>query len=143
MTKGFVISVDALLSAVILFSLLTLAFDTLKQDGTDWQITRTLEILAHQSGEALEVSGTLSSAVILNNTNGVRTFLDGLPYNTCASITVRSSPDSNVNLFTVSKSGCTALLGESVSVSRGFMVASPPDANLYIANISTWLNREV
>lgn len=143
MTKGFVIAVDALLAAVVLFSLLTLAFDTMKQDGTEWQVTRTLEMLAHHTGDALEVSGTLSRAVALNNTNKVREFLDGLPYNSCASVTVRPSPDSNQTIFTVSKSGCSSLLGESVRVTRGFIVASPPDANMYVATVSTWLNREV
>ncbi len=142
MNKGFVISVDALLAAVVLFSLLTLAFDTMKQDGTEWQITRTLELLSYHTGDALETSGVLSRAVTLNNTSEVREFLDALPYNNCASITVRASPDTNVSIFTVSKSGCSSLLGESVSVSRGFIVASPPDANLYVATISTWLNRE-
>lgn len=142
MNKGFVISVDALLSAVVLFALLTLAFDAMKQDGAEWQVTRSLEILAHQSGEALEISGALNRAVVLNNTAGVRAFLDGLPYNSCASVVVRTSPDANTSLFSVSKSGCNSLLGESVSVSRGFIVSSPPDANLYVATISTWLNRE-
>lgn len=141
MNRGFIVSVDALLAAVILFSLLTISFDTLKQDGTNWQISRSLGMLAYKSGESLEMSGALHRAVIINNTNGVRSFLDGLPFNVCASVSVKNDPDSNVSIFSVSKSGCTSLLGESISVQRGFIVANPPDANLYVATITTWINR--
>jgi hypothetical protein len=33
------------------------------------------------------------------------------------------------------------VLGESVSSMRGFIVADPPDANLYVATITMWVNR--
>ena len=143
MKKGFIISVDALLAAVILFSLLTLAFDTLQQDGADWQTQRNLSMLAYKSGETLEISGALSTAVITNNTTQVRTFLDGLPFNICASVSVKSDPDATQKVFLVSKSGCGSIVGELVSASRGFVVASPPDANLYVATVSAWVNREM
>lgn len=142
MKKGFVISVDALLAVVVLFTLLTLSFDALKQDGSDWQVTHSLQRTAHYAGESLEVSGALSAAVGLNDTTRLRAFLDGLPNNTCASVSVKNNPDANQSLFTVSKSGCSSVLGESIRVSRGFMYVSPPDANLYVATLSMWLNRE-
>lgn len=142
MKKGFVISVDALLAVVVLFTLLTLSFDALKQDGSDWQVTHLLQRTAHHAGETLEVSGILSRAVGLNDTTSIRAFLDGLPHNICASVSVKNNPDANQPLFNVSKSGCSSLLGESVHVSRGFVYASPPDANLYVATLTTWVNRE-
>ncbi len=141
MTRGFVITVDAVLAAVILFTLLTISFDTLKRDGVDIQVQRELGVLSYKIGEALETSGALSNAALSNNTSQIRSFLDGLPFNMCASVSVKSEPHSTQTVFLVSKSGCSSIIGQSMSTSRGFVVPSPPDANLYVATISTWVNQ--
>ncbi len=139
--KGFVIAIDALLSLVILFSLLGLAFEVSQQNGSEIIARNDLGRFAFHSGLAMEQSGMLSRAVIANNTNEVRTFLNAWPATLCGSVSMYNSPDSNTPVFVVSKSGCTLVLGEAETVQRGVMVPSPPDANLYVAKISAWVNR--
>ena len=139
--RGFVIAIDSLLSLLILFTVLSLAFDTLHRDGSDWQTQRRLSILAEKMGEVLEESHIFSNAVIGNDTSDVRTFLNALPTTLCASVSAYATPTSTSRVFTVSKSGCTSAIGQQESVNRGIMVASPPDANLYVANITVWVNQ--
>ncbi len=140
MKKGFVIAVDALLALVILFTLVTLSFDILKQDGSDWSQRRTLNGVAHYSGEVLESSTILSRAVIADNTTEIRGFLDALPFNICASTRVFPAANTSDTTFLVSKSGCSGTASLSEVVRRSFIVTSPPDANVYVAQITTWLN---
>ena len=141
MNKGFIVSVDALLAIVILFALLSLSFDSLKQDGGEARLQHMLGVLSYQSGKSLEVSGLLSDAVIADDTSGIRTYLDGLPFHLCGSVGVREDVDTNQFLFLVTKTGCSSSWGESVSSMRGFIVPSPPDANLHVAIVSVWFNR--
>ncbi|MFH0970142.1 MAG: hypothetical protein V1776_01640 [Candidatus Diapherotrites archaeon] len=140
MGKGFVIAVDALLALVILFTLLTISLESSRQNGIDWAQREQLQVLAYHAGESLELSNTLSHAVLSDSTTNVRSFLDGLPYHLCGSVTVYDNPSFSTSVFSVSKSGCATTLGAAETVQRGFIVASPPDANLYVASISMWVN---
>ncbi len=140
-TRGFVIAIDSLLSLLVLFTILSLAFDSLHRDGSEWQTQQRLSIIAEKVGETLEQSRIFSRAVISNNTSDIRTFLNSLPANLCASVSAYASPSSSTRVFTVSKSGCTSAIGQQEVANRGIVVASPPDANVYVAKISVWVNQ--
>ncbi len=140
MGKGFVIAIDALLSLVVLFVILSLAFETVQLNGGEWEIRRSLSVTAHFAASTLEQSSLLSRAVLTDNTTGIRTFLNGFPTSLCGSVSAFPSPDSNEAVFSVSKSGCSTSIGEQETVTRGFMVQSPPDVNLYVAKVTLWVN---
>ncbi len=139
--RGFVIAIDALLALVVLFSIIALAFSAYDRTGTEWVERYHLSSFAHHMGFTLESSQQLSRAIILDSSSGIQSFLDALPGNVCSSISVYASPDTNVAEFVVSKSGCSSVTGESEFITRGFMVASPPDVNLYRARIGVWVNQ--
>lgn len=140
-SRGFVIAVDALLALVILFSIIALAFSAYDRTGTEWSERYQLSAFAHHAGQTMESSHFLSRAIILDSSAEVQSFLDAFPGNLCGSVAVYASPDTNVAEFVVSKNGCSSVTGESEYVSRGFMVASPPDVNLYVARIGVWVNQ--
>ncbi|MEK6902653.1 MAG: hypothetical protein AABX02_03655 [archaeon] len=140
-TRGFVIAIDALLSLIILFSMIGLAFSAFDHSGGEWNERFRLSSFAHHAGVTLESSSYLSRAVTLDSTTGVQSFLDSFPQNMCGSVAVYPSPDTNTADFIVSKNGCSSITGESEVVSQGFMVASPPDVNLYVARITVWVNQ--
>jgi hypothetical protein len=140
-SRGFVIAIDALLALLILFSILSLSFDALQRDGRELGMEQQMSLLAYRTGMVLEQSGMASKAVITNSTTSIREFLNGFPSSICASVTVYPTPDTNEAAFIVAKSGCSTLAGEQETYRQGFMVASPPDANMYVSMIQVWVNR--
>lgn len=141
MKKGFVISIDALLGLLILFIIITLAFDSMVPQGGNFSQRQRLREFAFFAGVALEESNLLSKAVIANNTTSIRSFLDAWPSSICGTVSIFPSPDSNSAVLIVSKSNCTTSLGAQESAQMGFIVPSPPDANMYAATITTWVNQ--
>ena len=138
--KGFVFSFDALLALFILFMMITIAFDGLSHQGAEIAQRQRLRAFAHYASVALEESGELSKAVLSNNTSSIRTFLDSWPTGICGTVSVYPSPDTNNATFIVGKGNCTSSLGTQEVVRTGFIVPSPPDANVYVATIATWVN---
>ena len=139
--KGFVITVDALLSLAILFAIFTLGFQSVNYEASETAQRQSMAFFAQYAGETLETSRIFSRAVITNNTTDVRTFLNAWPSSICGSIAAYANPDTNQETWIVSKSGCASVTGEQETIERGIMVPSPPDANLFVAKISVWVNR--
>lgn len=132
------IAIDALLALTILFVIITLAFDTATSRGTSLRQEIILQNFVENASLTLEQSQLLSRAVILNNTTNVRTHLNSWPSSICGSVSVFPSTDTNIPLFIVTKSGCTIQTPQTERVKHTFIVPSPPDANLYIMEVSAW-----
>ena len=77
--RGFVISIDALLGLLILFIIITLAFDSMVQQGGNFSQRQRLREFAFFAGVALEESNLLSKTVIANNSTSIRSFFDSWP----------------------------------------------------------------
>jgi hypothetical protein len=138
MSKGFVIAVDALLSLAILFVIITLAFDASSSARNNFQQEKSLFLFAENAALTFEQTRLLSDAVILNNTTRVRSAINGWPSAICGSVSVYDSPDENVPVFSVTKTGCALQTVQLERVRHGFMVASPPDVNLYVMEVAAW-----
>ena len=138
MRRGFVIAIDALLALTVLFVIISLAFDAASSRGTSIQQGVILQTFAEKAVLTLEQSRLLSRAVILNNTSEIRTFINGWPTSVCGSVSVFSSPDVNTASFVVAKSGCDVQSPQIERVRHSFIVASPPDANLYVVEVTIW-----
>ena len=138
MSRGFVIAIDALVALAVLFVIVTLAFDAITPKGTSVEQGIILQDFAEHAAWALEQSPHLRRAVILNNTTDVRTFINGWPTAICGSVSVFSSPSTTTASFVVTKSGCTVQSPQTERVRHGFIVPSPPDANLYVMEVSAW-----
>lgn len=138
MARGFVIAIDALVALAVLFVIVTLAFETITPKGTNLEQELVLQRFAEHAALSLEQSPQLRRAVILNNTTDVRAYINSWPTAFCGSVSVFSSPSSTTASFVVTKSGCTTQSPQIERVRRGFIVPSPPDANLYIMEVSAW-----
>ncbi len=138
MHRGFVIAIDALLALTVLFVIVTLAFNASTNKGTNIRQEMVLQNFAENAALTLEQSRILSRAVILNNTTDVRTFINGWPTSICGSVSAFPSPDVNTPLFIVTKSGCSIQSPQTERVRHTFIVASPPDANMYVMEVTTW-----
>lgn len=140
--RGFVIATDAFFSLIILFAIITVAFDALKLNGRELADRESLSTFAEYAGRSLEQSGILARAVILDSTTEIRAFLNGWPASRCGTIAVYSSPSAAEAALLVTRPGCTFVSGVSESVQRGFIVPVPPDANFYVATVTVWVNQE-
>ncbi len=141
MNKGFVIAVDVLLGLLVLFIIITLSFSLVQQTGGDVQTQVRLKSFAENAAATLENSRDVSLAVASDNTARIRSFLNSFPVSICGKISVYPSPDVNVPILAVSKTGCASSTGAEESVRRGIIVPNPPDVNLYVALVSVWVNR--
>lgn len=138
MSRGFVIAIDALMALAVLFVLVTLAFEATTPRGDSLRQELILQQFSESAATALEQHPSLQRAVILNNTTEVRTLLNGWPSAICGSVTAFASPSDTTPVFVVTKSGCTIQSPQTERVRRGFVVPSPPDANLYVMEVAVW-----
>ena len=138
MRKGFVIATDALLALAIVFALVGLAFETVNRSGGTIENELGLQLFVENAALTLKNSQLVSRAVILDNTTAIRTYVNAWPTAFCGSVSVFPNPDENEAVFIVTKSGCTTQNAMVERVRHTFVVASPPDANMYVMEVAVW-----
>lgn len=136
--RGFVIATDGLIALAILFALLGLAFNAASHQGEDLEQRSELRSFLEHATKTLEQAQLAQRAAILNSTTEIRSFVNAWPTSVCGKVELFPSVDTNTPLLFVTKSGCTTPNAGIELVRRGFIVPSPPDANLYVMEVSAW-----
>lgn len=104
--KGIIFTLDALIALLFLTSALTITFFYLKQMAHEANeaVPDVYSTVAMDAMTVLEKSYGLANS--LNGGDDIERFIDSLPSNLCANITVYSAENSI--MFSREKSGCTA-----------------------------------
>jgi hypothetical protein len=132
--KGIVFTLDAVLSLVILVTMVMGILFFLNQQ-TDLVYNRnSLDTIARDSLTVLEKNNNLRNAVNINNLEVVNRFMNALPSHICSSIILYDSFDNEV--LTSTKSGCGTAIQRSVA-RRAFVTLG---RNRYTAEMTVWFN---
>jgi len=136
--KGFVISFDAVVAILLLTALLITATAYLATAEFKSASSISLKQTAMDSLAVLEKSDKLEKAIETDKSSEIRAFLNRLPYNICADLTVYSENDLDNHLFLVLRPGCKKNFEESTTVWRSIAVESNGNPEFYLAELKTW-----
>ena len=137
-SKGFIISLDALVALSVLLSVLMLSSFYLSQA----QYTAKNGIILKENAidilSTLEKNGVLEEAVATDKPAPIRSFLNKLPDSICADLSIYNSTDLNSAVMDVLRPGCQKNFTESATLNGSFIVQEANDANFYIARSTVW-----
>lgn len=140
-SKGFVITVDAMAAAFVLFSFLL----AINQYYAQIQVRgwNDLELFRFSDSAlgVLENSGELEYAVLSNQSTRIRSYLNDFPANVCAELLVYAQSDLNVPLLSVSKEGCSAEYDVRSTALHSTVVHYASDLNFFVAQLNGWYRK--
>jgi len=137
MTRGFVISFDALIAASMVFMMLMAATAYLASAKFESREKIALRQFGNDALAVLEKSGELEYAVQNDRVSGIRQFLNKLPHIYCAELKVYPTEDLNNPDFLVLRPGCNKNFLDYTSAKRVFIVDND-DANICLAEMNMW-----
>lgn len=132
--KGFIFTLDAILSVIVMSLLLTLIVLLSSQQPVDYSAS-DLHLIAMDTLTVLEKDRTLQNSIAANNTGAILTYLDALPSRLCANISVFTQ--ASTLQYSVAKTNCTAT-GEHAVARRVFLNSNDM---IFLAKIDLWLAR--
>jgi len=137
-SKGFVISLDAIIALMVFFIIFTLSTTYLEQVKFDAKNSLILKENAMDSLTVLEKNGALETSVKTNNVKLLRRFANKLPNNLCIDLGIYSESDLTKTIMSVLKPGCKKNFINSATISRSFVVRDDFETDLYLARIIVW-----
>ncbi|MBI2598472.1 MAG: hypothetical protein HYW50_04720, partial [Candidatus Diapherotrites archaeon] len=138
MKKGFVMSVDAIISLLIFFALFSATTFYLGQVKFEAKNSVLLKESAMDAITVLEKNGKLEEAVKTNKATQIRSFLNKLPNSLCAQIQIFGENDPANPLMTVLRPDCKKNFKETATFNRSFAVLNGATADNYVARITAW-----
>lgn len=136
MTKGFILSFDALLALFVMFVLVLLSFSMFYFQENIYA-EKQLSEFNNSVLTSLQVSGKLDRAVLRDNLDELRFEINSLPYEYCIELKVF---DFNNNfLFVLPRQECNQV-GEKVFVARRSLVLNENfDSKIFLAEQKLWV----
>jgi hypothetical protein len=130
---------DGILSLTILFILFLYTAHYITSAKLEAKNELVLANTAADIATVLEKSGDLENAVTSASNRTIREFINKLPYAICVEIRIFHSSDLNNPLIVVLREECTFKSKKYYSFQRSFIVRSGSDANIYLADVKTWM----
>lgn len=136
--KGFVFSVDGLISLLILASLIVISHGLLA--NLDFgEVNRTeLKNFGESTLTAFEKGKDLEIMVRLDSTYHIKSFFNRMPYSTCMDLRIYSSSDLNNTVSSVSREGCTNVAQNKITLYRSFISNNTYNPSIYLAELNVW-----
>lgn len=138
MTGGFVVSLDALVAATLLFSILLVSFFYFTHIPAQAQNTAILKKTASDLLTVLEKNGELERAVQQDSASGIENFWAPLSSAVCVKIMVFSQNDFSQPVLSATRSTCTENFSNSATLNRSFVVQNGFNARFFVARITAW-----
>ena len=136
-SRGFAISLDAILAMFVLFSIILASVFYLSQIEQNASRSNYLKEFSMDAATVLEKSGKFERAILNNRTNELRTFLNKMPYSICSEIKLYSENESTAKIVLL-RPGCRQDYSELASITRSFIVEKNYDLNYYYAEFNSW-----
>ena len=130
---GALFTIDAILALLAVISVVISAFVMLHNG--EYRNLGDEAVMSYDTLSVLEETMALHSMAELNDTSSVSLFLDALPSQICAKLTILTQ--SNVSVASVKKSGCTG--SDEFSVGRDVFITA--DKSIYYAEMKIWKNQ--
>src|SRR3989338_7390954 len=131
--NGALFTIDAIIALLAVISVITSAFVMLH--NREYRSLGDEAVMSYDSLSVLEETKALHLMAELNDTSSASLFLDSLPSQICAELTVFTQP--NISVASVKKSGCTG--SDELSVGRSVFITA--DKSTYYAEIKIWKNQ--
>jgi hypothetical protein len=133
--KGFIFTLDAILSIIIAGLLITMTMMMSQQAPIDYTST-DLHIAAMDYLTVLEKDGTLRTAVETNSTNAMQAYLNTTHPQMCANITIYNN--ASAAILSTGKTGCNR--GDDLAVARRVFLNST--GAIYSARMQTGIRQD-
>jgi hypothetical protein len=141
MTKrGIFYAIDAIIGVALFVIMVSAGFVVLGGWAAPSYDDSALSVAGHDMLTILDVNGTLSDAVINDNVDTLKNFIDLMPSHMCVSILIYSVGDPPFYNLTsiggVVANGCSNVTSQGVAIaSRTFI---PPGRSLHVAEAYVW-----
>jgi len=136
-TKGFIISLDALLALLLTLVMIGTSVYYLSGTNYDSYNSNYLKEISMDSLTVLEKSGTLEETVKEDSSDELRILLNKLPYQICGELLLFESTDLDNAVIVVSRSDCEKSYLNFASTKRSFVV-NDGSVGYYLAEMNTW-----
>ena len=136
--KGVIVSLDALVAALVLITMISLSSFYLGQVDASERSSTLLKETAMDTLTSLEKSGKLEQSVQNSDPGRLREYVNRLPNSLCLDLSVYNSTDLSNPEFSVLREDCTKNFSSSSTINRGFAVRSGSSALLYVARLTAW-----
>ncbi|AJF60497.1 MAG: hypothetical protein J4224_00055 [Candidatus Diapherotrites archaeon] len=138
MSRGFIVSLDAVIAVFIFFIVLVSILFFLGRVGSSSFKALALKEFSADALTVLEKSGRLEKAVNENKSAELRQFLNKLPFNVCAEVKLFEQSDLANPFMSVKKPGCNVSPDEIIVLRSSFVVQQGADSNFFLAEINSW-----
>jgi hypothetical protein len=140
MKRGIFYALDAIIAIALFVIMVSAGFVVLGGWGAYSYDNSALAVTGHDMLTVLDVNGTLSDAVVNDNVDTIKNFIDLLPSYMCNSILIYSVGEPPVYNLTriggVVSEGCSNVTAQGVAIaSRTFI---PPGKGLHMAEAYVW-----
>ena len=137
-SKAFVISFDAVLALLVVFAFLVASFSLISRVSDSGFNESFLQAFSFDSLKVLEASGKLQQAALENDSSGIDSFLNSLPYYYCARIDFFEQ-GSSVPSIIASKPNCRNVPSNAFLARRFFAVSINSEPVFYTAELKSWI----
>ena len=131
--NGALFTIDAILALLAVVSVVISAFVMLH--NREYRSLGDEVVMSYDLLSVLEETKALHSMAELNDTFSASLFLDALPSQVCAKLTIFTQ--SNASVTSVKKSGCTG--SDEFSIGRAVFITA--DKSIYYAEMKIWKNQ--
>ena len=140
MSRGFVFSIDAVVSAIAAFIIIASIFSLLSGVGFSSATELSVKEYGADVLAVLEKNNDLEKAVLDDSPNDIRKYLNKLPDTHCIEILIY---DSNSNIvMSIVPGGCKKQSGDVYVMFRSFVVQNGNDFSFYYAKSSAWVRTQ-
>jgi hypothetical protein len=137
-SKGFLISLDSLLSLTVNMLLISMAFFYLLQVTTTAWNSVDLKLIVMDQLAVLEKSGTLENSVRQESSEPILSSINMTPHSLCFEVLVFNGENLSVPVIHAVKVGCQKSFTELTAVERTLVMVDNSDVNFLVARVSGW-----
>jgi len=137
--KGFVISVDVLISLMMVSFIIVASLFYLSQVTlTSWNSVDLLNVTQDEA-MILDKSAVFETSLSQNSAEPILASINASPENYCFEVSVFSQSDFTLPLLHTIKTGCVKRSSDLSSVEQTFVVHSGGSVLFYVARIEGWI----
>ncbi|MCK4884161.1 MAG: hypothetical protein KAS30_04780 [Candidatus Diapherotrites archaeon] len=136
--NGFIISLDALIAALVLITIISISVFNLGQIDYSERNNLILKQNAMDFLTVIEKNNYLEDSIINNRTNEIRIYMNKLPNSICFDLGIYSNSDYENPVLSLLKSGCVSDFSDSATLNRSFIVRQNEKLEIYFARVTVW-----